>query len=104
VIEFKDVNGTEIKLGDYIYHAVSGYGNRAWQRRLVVVGFTNTMMRVVEPERKRKYDHVQGTWEVLPGWVEPRTIRPGDRVVVVNTPWPEAEEYLRDHNMLHLRR
>lgn len=102
-MSFKDVNGTEIKVGDYIYHAAS-YGRSAVrQERLVVVGFTPRKIRAVSPEKVKIWDRNIGDYTGAMRWQESRRIEPGSRIVVVNEAWPEAEEYLRDNYLWHLK-
>ena len=93
--EFKDVNGRDIKLGDYVYHAASARSS-AWLNRYIVVGFTNTMLRVLTPEKRKRWDRsIRGiSDEEL--WPTPRNVKAGDKVVVVNDEWPEAEQYIRE--------
>lgn len=112
-MSFKDVNGTEIKLGDYLYHAASAHSS-AWLSRVVVIGFSPKKMRVVEPRRVKRYqrdasgNHLRDSsgravMYETDEWVKHTNISPGDRVVVVNDNWPEAEEYLRDNYLWHLK-
>lgn len=111
-MSFKDVNGTEIKLGDYLYHAASAHSS-AWLNRVIVIGFSPQKIRAVKPERVKKYRRDasgyvydsagRAVMDETDEWRGPTNISPGDRVVVVNDDWPLAEQYLRDNYLWHLK-